>query len=87
MSFGPLWLGGGSFLRRCGLVLLTAGERDETTADVSTANKAAQALTHKSATGNPLSPQPETVQYCCAIQGRLELLDSAGLWVDRQWLN
>ena len=25
----------------------------------------------------PLFPSPETVQYCCAIQGRLELLDSA----------
>ena len=25
----------------------------------------------------PLFPSPEAVQYCCAIQGRLELLDSA----------
>ena len=31
----------------------------------------------------PLSslPSPETVQYCYAIQGRLELLDSAGFGV------
>ena len=29
----------------------------------------------------PPLPSPETVQYCVAIQGRLELLDSAGFWV------
>ena len=30
----------------------------------------------------PSLPSPETVMYCCAIQRRLELLESAGFWVD-----
>ena len=30
----------------------------------------------------PSLASPETVAYCCAIHRRLELLDSAGFWVD-----
>jgi len=43
-------------------------------------------MTHHIATRNPLSPQPrDSHVLLTAIQRRLELLESAGFWVDR-WL-
>ena len=44
----------------CGLVLLAAGERDETTVKVSTASKAVQTLTNKFPQETPSLPSPET---------------------------
>ena len=70
-SLGPLWLGRRGFLWRCGFVLLAAGERDETTVEVSTASKALQTLPHKLPQKTPFLPSPETVQYCCAVQGHI----------------
>ena len=52
--------------------------------EVSTAQQAVQrcsdsAVTHQE---TPSLPSPETVKYCYAIHRRLELLESAGFWVD-----
>ena len=59
-SFGPLWLGRKGFLWRCGLVLIAAGGRHETTVEVSTASKTVQMLTHKLPQDPPSFPSPET---------------------------
>ena len=56
--------------------LARVGERGKESAQQ--ARAAVTTLTHKSATGNPLSPQPrDRPVLLTAIQGRLELLDSS----------
>ena len=61
----------------CGLVLLVWAS--EARIRHSRQGQQWHTLTHKSATGNPLSPQPrDRPVLLTAIQGRLELLDSAG---------